>query len=139
MRTVVSGAAGFVGRAVSGALEAKGDEVVRLARKALSSPVTVGSDVLDYPQVLSGTSADVFVHLVGVTGRNGREFDERAVYQVNVAGTAAAVAAAKDLGVSHFIHMSSVGVHGRGGANEVIDSESPIDPYDPYTISKAVA
>ncbi len=109
MRVLITGASGFVGRAVSEAVRAEGHEVRRMARgtRALGA----GSDWIrgsvlsseDLRRALSG--CDAVVHLVGIIGEIGDQTFDR----VHREGTLRVIEAAQHCGVGRIVHMSALG------------------------------
>jgi nucleoside-diphosphate-sugar epimerase len=114
MKVAVSGASGFIGRALCAAL---GRDVTPIPRNgAIPAP------------------CDAIVHLAGIAHRSAAEDEYEAVnvrYTEQLARQAAAVGA-------HFVFMSSVKVHGEESVSPLTE-RSPIQPRDPYGRSKARA
>ena len=114
MRVLITGATGFVGRAVCEAVVREGHSVRGMARgsrsQALETP-DVGMDwfrgsVLspdDLRRALQG--CDAVIHLVGIIGEIGGQTFER----VHQEGTLRVVDAALSSGVRRMIHMSALG------------------------------
>ena len=111
MRVGVTGASGFIGRAVAAALRARGDSVVALARSA-------------DPAALDGL--DAVVHLAGETV-DGRWTDtkKRAIYGSRVDGTRALIAALSKVGHRPrvLVAASATGYYGDRG-DEILDETS---------------
>ena len=113
---LVTGAGGFVGRALVDALAADGQQVRALSRSASadlwSTPLvsTVRADVLDrhvLEQALDGVTA--VVHLAGALDGSPKH-----LRRINVDLTATLAHAARSAGVSLVVHCSSAGVYGDG-------------------------
>ena len=108
-RVLVTGASGFVGKAVVRELLARGWEVRALVnRKAVEfAGVTSFSGGLFDPESLAKATegCSAVVHLVGIIEEKG----VATFHRVHVDGTAAVIAAAKAAGVSRFVHMSALG------------------------------
>jgi NADH dehydrogenase len=114
MKVLITGATGFVGRAVCEAVVREGHSVRGMARgsrsQALETP-DVGMDwfrgsVLspdDLRRALQG--CDAVIHLVGIIGEIGDQTFER----VHQEGTLRVVEAALSSGVRRMIHMSALG------------------------------
>ena len=114
MRVLITGATGFVGRAVCEAVVREGHSVRGMARgsrsQALETP-DAGMDwfrgsVLspeDLRRALQG--CDAVIHLVGIIGEIGDQTFER----VHQEGTLRVVEAALSSGVRRMIHMSALG------------------------------
>ena len=113
MRVLITGATGFVGRHIVNAFIRKGAEVSCLVRTPGQEEM-FGKRTVEtfYGQVTDPKSLkhichnlDVVVHLVATIREKGKlSFDF-----VNRQGTANIVAAAKEEGVNHFVHMSALG------------------------------
>lgn len=130
MRVLVTGATGFIGRHVVGALTARGDDVVALARstsrawkverlKALGATVAFG-DVTD-PESLVAPMKDVdaVVHAAAVVQFG--KVDAKAMARINVDGTRHVMDMARRLDVAKVLHVSSIaalGIHADGTVDE---------------------
>jgi uncharacterized protein YbjT (DUF2867 family) len=99
VRVLVTGATGFVGRAVVDRLRADGHEPVAFSRSS-------GGDVRD-PAALRGAmeGADAVVNLVAILNGSDAEFQA-----INAQGPRNVVGAAQAVGVSRLVHMSALGV-----------------------------
>ncbi len=108
---LVSGASGFVGRAVCRALIERGHRVMALVRRIESAPPgtepRVG-DILDPASLDRATAgAESVIHLVGIImedRRRGITFD-----RVHVEGTRIMLDATRRSNVRRFVHMSALG------------------------------
>ena len=115
MRVVVTGGTGFIGTGLCGELDARGHEVVAMARHPEDSelPDAVEArrgDVTDPASIGSAVEgADAVVNLVALsplyTPRGGNRMHDR----VHAEGTANVVAAARNAGVDRLVHLSAVG------------------------------
>ena len=113
MIALVTGATGFLGREVVKALCSHGAEVRCLVHTPGNDRVLVGCRVdVHYgstgdPAALKAVfcDVDVVVHLVAVIREKGAVTFE----EVNRRGTENVVAAARNAGARHFIHMSAIG------------------------------
>lgn len=145
-RVLVTGANGFVGRVVCGALPAAGHEVraaVRGLEKLPEPPpggevVAVGSigPETDWRAALDGV--DVVVHLAGrVHVLKERLKDPRSgFHRVNVLGTERLARAAAEAGVERIVHVSSIGVNGISTQKRAFtEADEPV-PHNHYAISK---
>jgi nucleoside-diphosphate-sugar epimerase len=137
-RVVVTGAAGFVGRALVTRLVAQGDSVARLVRRRtgdLDAHVYVadlGREAL--PRDCFDGAETVF-HLAGRTPFSPRESDEASALQrVNVEGTRAVAEAARAAG-ARFVFVSSVAVYGPR-ADGPVEEDSPLLGWSLYARSK---
>jgi nucleoside-diphosphate-sugar epimerase len=130
MRIVVTGATGFIGRALCPVLAARGHEVVALERGA-SGDLTAFAD---WSRVLSG--ADAVVHLAAIAHRRG--VDEVRLRAVNVDVPVALGRAAAEAGV-RLLFMSTVKVHGEETRAAAFQEASAFAPADAYGRAKADA
>jgi nucleoside-diphosphate-sugar epimerase len=109
---LVTGAAGFVGRRLVGALAGKGEQVVALDRVADAIPKhdnikPVVADLLNpesYESALAGV--DCVIHLAAITGKARPD----AFRKANVDATKALIAACERAGVKRLVLMSSIAV-----------------------------
>ncbi|WFP15472.1 NAD-dependent epimerase/dehydratase family protein [Citricoccus muralis] len=124
---LVTGASGVLGSGVAGALLAQGAGVTTLQRRPaqLDGAREVRGSVTDHDTVRQAlTGVDTVVHLaakVSVSGP-GHEFEH-----VNVEGTRLLLNAARDAGVSRFVHISSPSV-AHSGTSIIGDGAQPADP-----------
>lgn len=130
MRVVVTGASGFIGKAVVPALRARGHEVVALDRAATGDIAGRG----DWHTHLTG--ADAVVHLAALA--HARGVDEVRLRAVNVDAALALGRAAAAAG-TRMLFMSSVKVLGEETPGPAFDDASPLAPRDAYARAKAEA
>jgi nucleoside-diphosphate-sugar epimerase len=134
-----TGTTGFVGRQLAAALARAGFEVRCLARsraRAAGLPTecrVVEGDLFDRPALTSLLSgAEVVIHAAGlVMARNEAEF-----FTVNRDGTRTLALAAREAGVSRFVHVSSLAASGPASPTAPADENSPPRPVTPYGRSK---
>jgi len=136
-RSLVTGATGFIGRALCKALCERGDEVVATSlHGGIVEPdlpvqaLDLGSDIPVDPSILS--DVDCVYHLAGIA----HQFATLDTYTtVNVEGTLALAAAASQAGVGRFVFLSSVKAMGGNNADslraetDVCDIAPGSDPY----------
>ena len=127
LRVLVTGASGFLGRAVAAEILAAGHEVSCFQRRP--SGVSGTHDLLgsvteaqDLRHAVIGM--DAVVHLAAKVSLAG---DPRDFEAVNVGGTRSLLAAAADAGVSRFVFVSSPSV-AHSGASIVGSEAGPADP-----------
>jgi uncharacterized protein YbjT (DUF2867 family) len=114
MRIVVTGASGYVGRAVQEALLERGHEVTAVSRHgaALSGARGVAADILRDSLRPLLTGQDAVVHLVGIIREdpaNGVTFSA-----LHVTATERVLEASCAAGVSRYVHMSALGASASG-------------------------
>jgi nucleoside-diphosphate-sugar epimerase len=120
MRVVITGGAGFIGRAVVERLVARGDQVVALVRDPLraqhlirSNVELVQSDLAD-PMALARAfdGADAAIHGAGEYRVGIPERDRPAMWDANVGATERVLDAAKQAGVPRILYVSTLNVMG---------------------------
>lgn len=146
MRVAVTGASGYLGRALVAALESAGHDVNALARRE-TNPAMAGTrrraivgDVRSaaaLDALLEG--ADAIAHLAAWVHRSARGASaRRECFDVNLGGTRAVIeAAARCGGVLPMVLVSTVAVY--GARFERATESSPTAPATPYAESKLAA
>ena len=131
MKVAVTGASGFVGRALTGHLSDQGTEVTAFCRSEVSLPgatctIAAGPSEISVEQLVG---IDAVVHLAGIAHR--RIDDVPSYYEVNTRSTLTLADRAAEAGVSHFLFLSSSKVHGNGSdANTTFRAYDPLHPED---------
>lgn len=145
--TLLTGAAGFVGRVLVRRLAAE-HRTLRAAVRSASTelpagaaPVAVGEigPNTDWTRAVDG--ADAVVHLaarVHMTGEDAASALPR-FRAVNTAGSAALARAARNAGVRRFVFVSTTTVYGDRSLGRPFDESSPTAPATPYAQSKLEA
>ena len=125
-RIVVTGAGGFIGRALVAQLQQAGREVVPVTRATLAP----------WPEVLQGVDAVVHLaaraHVVHDTATDPITEFRRA----NVEGTERLLSASIEHGVRRFVFVSSIGVLGNDSGARAFTGTDPPNPTEPYALSK---
>lgn len=143
MKILLTGANGFVGRAVRRSLCAAGHDCIAVARTIEALPdggvtLAIGdiSSHTDWRPLLSGV--EVIIHLAGRAHVIGEQrADTQDLFDaVNVGGTINLAQQAIEAGIKRFVYVSSIGVHGASTHDTPVNELSPLKPYSPYTLSK---
>ena len=152
MKTLVTGAGGFIASHLVEELVHKGHEVrafVRYNSRNLwgwleDSPCRDGveiisGDVRDYDLVKSAVEGcDTVFHLAALIGIPYSYVSPLAYVRTNVEGTYNILQAARECGVGRVVHTSTSEIYGT--AQYVpIDEAHPVNPQSPYAASKASA
>ncbi len=139
MKVVVTGAAGFIGRATVRRLLELEHRVMALVRdperaRGLLPPGTqfVASDLSDVANLTAlMAGADGVIHLAG-SYRVGIRPEERAAMEdANVGATERVLDAAIQAGVGRIVHVSTVNTYGDTGGR-ILDETATRDPGRPY-------
>ncbi len=136
MRSLITGGRGFVGHWLADHLRDLGDEVVAIDREVeITDPAALLA-------AMSEAAPDAVYHLAALT-HVGQSWDEPLqVLQVNIVGTAAVLAAARQCGTDpRVLVTSSAEVYGAvtDPGRLPLDEGSPTAPLTPYAASKLAA
>lgn len=128
MKALVTGGAGFLGKAIGERLVARGDQVRSLSRGAHPELEALGiesiqGDVAD-PEAVSRAArgCDVVFHVAARVGGWGRRED---YWRTNVEGTANVLGACRDNGIGVLVFTSTPSVAHTGGDIEGADESLP--------------
>jgi UDP-glucose 4-epimerase len=140
-RVVITGGAGFVGRAAVAAFVDRGNPVTVVDRGAHPDPAvrSVVGELTDpgvIADALAGGDVAGVVHLAAVTSVLRSVEHPGATYQVNVAVTQDLLEGCRHAGVERFIMASTNAVVGDVG-HATIDEAIPPCPLTPYGATKA--
>jgi nucleoside-diphosphate-sugar epimerase len=141
-RVLLTGATGFIGRAVCEGLRGRGDWPVRLLVhvRAPDPPPPAGFEVvaadLACPGSLSGLcrGVDTVLHIASYIGD-----DPERLEAVNIRGTEALVSEARAAGVRRFAYVSNAAVYGYAVHRNARETEVTVDPATPISRSRAGA
>jgi nucleoside-diphosphate-sugar epimerase len=141
MKVLVTGATGFVGRAVVSRLRSTGLSVRTSSRS--NEPNCPGEHViadLERPSMLDPltTGCDAVIHLAARTHQIGSAADEAKRYRsANVEATGRLVDAALRTGVGRFVYVSSIKVNGESTDGRApFTADDPPNPQGWYGVSK---
>lgn len=141
MKILVTGANGFVGRALCQALAQRGHEVVGAVRHAADgssglAPVGEIGPETDWERALAGVEAVIHlaarVHVMRETSADPLD----AFRRVNLHGTERLARAAAAAGAKRLVYVSSVKVNGEKTAGTSFSAADLPRPQDAYAISK---
>jgi nucleoside-diphosphate-sugar epimerase len=139
---LLTGATGFIGRAVSAGLRARSDRPVRLLihRRDPDGSLPPGFEAvsgdLGRPESFSGLcqGVDTVLHIATYIGD-----DPGLLEAVNVRGTETLVSEARTAGVRSFIYVSSAAIYGYAVHRNARETEVAVDPATPISRSRAGA
>jgi nucleoside-diphosphate-sugar epimerase len=145
VRVLVTGASGFVGRALVFALTDAGHDARAAMRQPKAAGFPTGTEAallgdmaspVDWGPLLAGV--DAVVHLAGVA-HAGTDIADARYDRINHQGTAELAAAAKQAGIKRFIFVSSVRAQSGPVADHVLTEADEPQPTDAYGRSKLAA
>ena len=147
MRILVTGATGFIGRALTQRLIVLGHDIACAIRRpnplipgVRTIPVGDIGALTNWRAALQGIS--VVVHLAGLVhlpellrrSRAGELYDA-----INVGGTRSLALAAAEAGVDRLIFVSSISVNGETSGRQPFREQDPPAPHGAYALSKLKA
>jgi UDP-glucuronate 4-epimerase len=153
MAAFVTGAAGFIGLAVTEALLTRGERVIGFDLFPVSEQAKrtfaglpgrfeqVMGDICDAEGLkvaLRQSDANCVLHLAAVTAGTSREIaDPVGIVRVNIGGAAATLEAAAACGIRRVVHLSSGSVYGSSGRDvDLLTEDTPLRPEQLYGITK---
>jgi dihydroflavonol-4-reductase len=139
MLALVTGASGFIGSHLVGALKTSGWDVRAYVHKTpllkMNGVAVVTGDIRDSATLATAMAGvDVVFHLAAAVG--SVVTDPHAFREVNVGGTEAVLAAARRANVGRVVHFSSIGVLGAVKAGDIAGEDYPPAPRTLYDHTK---
>ncbi|HET9716274.1 MAG TPA: NAD(P)-dependent oxidoreductase [Pseudolabrys sp.] len=137
--TLVTGASGFLGKAIMALLAEKSMHAIGLDPRA-SSTVQVVDDLSDrqrLTKLLAENKVTHIIHAGGVSGPMVLADDPASVIAINVLGSLNLLYAAIDTGVRTFVYCSSAAALGSFYEAEAVGEDYPLRPNNTYSASKA--
>jgi nucleoside-diphosphate-sugar epimerase len=138
VRVFITGASGFIGRALHERLTAEGHQVRGMDLAADPDRDVVAGDVAAPGDWQSHAAAcELFIHTAAIVSFRLERPEE--VWRANVLGTHNAIEAAQRGGAERFVHFSSVTVFGFEFPDGVDEDHPPRNTYAPYPDTKIAA
>src|SRR5512146_536889 len=146
MKFLITGAAGFLGSALSNRLTREGHQVRGLDDLSAGDPQVLSPEVLftrgdvnDRPKLWTLLQdVDCVFHLAARVSVPESVLYPREYNQVNVGGTVTLMEAMRDVGVRRVVFISSGAVSGEQAAQPLREDAMP-NPRSPYAVSKLSA
>lgn len=156
MRILVTGGLGFIGsHVVRRFLREPEVEIVNFDALTYAGNLANVADVAANPRyrwehgsitdgasvrrVLSGAPFDAIVHLAAESHVDRSIAGGLPFVETNVVGTEVLLEAAREYGVTRFVHVSTDEVYGSLGPGGFFTEDSPLKPNSPYSASKAAS
>jgi nucleoside-diphosphate-sugar epimerase len=144
-RILITGASGFIGRAVVAAFAEHGLAVRAAVRQPPHPPFNPGVEVVQHPDLarpfdwrpLLDGIVDV-IHLAGIS-QSSRHIDAKLYDRVNKAATARLANAAAACGIRRFVFVSSIQAQSGGAADHALTENDTPAPTGAYGRSKLAA
>jgi nucleoside-diphosphate-sugar epimerase len=140
LRVLVTGANGFVGRAIAARCRVDGIEVGTTGRTKRNSEGLPGYFTADVTAPDALTEAlkgfEAVVHAAGLAHQFDKGVNDSAAFMsINADGAEMVARSALKAGVRHFVLISSVSVYGPH-EEAACDEDTPCRPQEPYALSK---
>jgi len=144
-RILVTGASGFIGRAVIGALAAQGHLLRAAVRRKPQPPFPRGIETIQHPDLAESfdwapllEDVDCVLHLAGIA-HSPRGVDSALYDRVNSVATGQLATASSQAGVRRFVFISSIRAQSGPAADGTLTESDPALPVDVYGRSKLAA
>jgi nucleoside-diphosphate-sugar epimerase len=137
--TLVTGASGFLGRAIMARLAAAGERAIGLDPR-LAPTTQVIDDLSDRGRLRELIAREGITHIIhsgGVSGPMVMADDPAGIIAINVVGSLNLLYEAIEAGVATFVYCSSVSAVGNYYESEPIGEDYPLRPTSTYGCSKA--
>ncbi len=145
IRILVTGASGFIGRAVMAAFTGRGYALRAAVRRPPQPSLADGVEVIEHPDLAQAfdwrpllDGVDKVIHLAGIA-HTGRGAAPELYGRINHQATAQLANAAARSGVSHFVFVSSIRAQSGPAADHALTESDPAAPTDAYGRSKLAA
>lgn len=140
-RVLITGASGFLGRAVSAGFESAGHHVTGTSTSGRDSTTALD---LNRPEqvarILETSRPNLIIHLAGIQSMRDSWEDPEKTFRVNTGGTAALLREVeRHVPEAHFVLASTAAVYGNPSGSQPFTEADPIKPRSPYGASKAAA
>lgn len=143
MKLLITGSAGFVGRALVRSVVEEGHDVLALdVQKQEDDSHTTVCDLLDRErlwQVTEEFRPQQIVHCGGISGPMLLNDQPALVAEININGTLNLLEAARKLEVSRFVFCSSIAAYGPSQSRSTVIEETHLSPTTVYAASKVAA
>jgi GDP-4-dehydro-6-deoxy-D-mannose reductase len=137
VKSLVTGARGFVGRHLVAHLEACGDTVIETDLMAGGPDLADAAAMLE---LIDGVRPECIYHLAGWADVGGSWDHPREAFEANANGTLNVLEAARQTGVDRILNIGSADVYGKVQPEDLPITEThPLNPATPYAASKIAA
>ena len=137
--TLVTGASGFVGKAIMSRLTAAGHRAIGLDPRPVRTTQVI-DDLSDRARLRDLIAREAITHIIhagGVSGPMVMADDPAGIIAINVTGSLNLLQEAIGSGVETFVYCSSVAAFGNYYESEPIGDDYPLRPTTTYGCSKA--